>query len=367
MSKVFKVMCVLGTRPEIIKMAPVIKEALNNPKIKIMVVHTGQHYSHELDEKIFKDLELPPAHINIQVGSGSHAQMTAKMMVKLEKVFKDEKPDVVLVQGDTNTVMAAALTACKMGIKVGHIEAGLRSNDRTMPEEINRIVTDSISDYLFPPTKESTANLRAENIPAHKVHTVGNTIVDAVHHSLEIAFKKSTILKDKLLEHKNYLLFTVHRPSNTDTKEALHTIVETLEHLAQKDVVFWPMHPRAEAKLEEHGLLERVKNIANLYIGPPVGFLDNLLLQASAKVVVTDSGGMQEESCILGTPTVTIRDNTERPETLHVGANRLAGNDKMRVLEAIEEAKSEAENGKTWANPFGDGTAAQQILQCITV
>jgi len=350
---------ILGTRPEIIKMAPIIREC-ERRKLDYFVLHTGQHYSHQMDSIFFEQLELPAPKYNLDVGSASHAEQTGRIMTGVEKVLMDERPDVVLVQGDTNTVLAGALAASKLHIKVGHVEAGLRSYDRTMPEEINRIVADHISDYLFAPTENSRENLRKEGISDQKIHVTGNTIVDSVYQNLEIAKRKVNVLADLGLKPKEYFLVTAHRQENVDSRERLGEIIKGLELVCREfelPMVF-PMHPRTRKMREEFGFdLDGIKVIE------PLGFLEFLQLEANARLALTDSGGVQEETCILGVPCVTLRENTERPETVDVGANVRAGIQAANVLESTRIMYSR-EN--IWKNPFGDGRAGKRIVELFS-
>ena len=354
-----KISVILGTRPEIIKLAPLIK-ILQGKKADFFVLHTGQHYSYELDKVFFEQLVLPAPKYNIDAGSGSHAEETGKILVGAEKILREEKPAVVVVEGDTNSVLAGALTAAKLGIKVGHVEAGLRSYDRSMPEEINRILTDHISDYLFAPTPRSRQILLGEGIPESRISVTGNTIVDAVFQNLELAKKRPDIIKELRLRPGHYFLVTVHRQENVDSPARFASILEGLGRLAASSglPVVYPIHPRSRKKLREFGLEPR-----GLTIIDPVDFFGFLRLESQARLVLTDSGGVQEEACILGVPCVTMRDNTERPETLEVGANILSGASAERIVAAAETMLARA--GK-WANPFGDGRASERIANIIT-
>ena len=349
---------ILGTRPEIIKMAPVIRECQRRG-LDYSIIHTGQHYSYQMDRIFFEQLELPQPDHNLDVGSGNHGEQTGRILADLEAVLMAERPDVVLVQGDTNTVMAGALAASKLHIKVGHVEAGLRSYDRSMPEEINRVVADHVSDYCFAPTETSKANLLKEGIAEEKIHVTGNTIVDSVYQNLEIAMRKVNILADLGLEPKGYFLVTSHRQENVDSKERLGEIIRGLEMVKSEfglPVVF-PVHPRTRKMVESFGFeLDGIRAIE------PLGFLEFLQLEAGARLALTDSGGVQEEACILGVPCVTLRDNTERPETLDVGANMLAGTVSQRIMDG---ARNMLEAGESWKNPFGDGNAGQRIIQIL--
>ncbi len=354
-----KIVIILGTRPEIIKMSPVIREC-ERRGIDYFILHTGQHYSHEMNKVFFEELELPhQPEYNLNVGSGTHAEQTGKIMIGVEKVLMKEMPDVVLVQGDTNTTLAGALAATKLHIKVGHVEAGLRSYDRRMPEEINRILTDHVSDYLFAPTEKAKQNLLKEGINENKIFITGNTIVDAVYQNLEIAKKKVNVLKDLGLKPKEYFLVTAHRQENVDAKERLKGILRGLEliHEEFSIPVIFPIHPRTQKRIKEFGLTFNGVVVTN-----PVGFLEFLQLEANAKLVLTDSGGAQEETCILKVPCVTLRDNTERPETLEVGSNILAGTRPKRIVESV---KTMLNKENKWKNPFGDGKTGERIIKLI--
>ncbi|MHB8163135.1 MAG: non-hydrolyzing UDP-N-acetylglucosamine 2-epimerase [Methanoregula sp.] len=353
---------VLGTRPEIIKMAPVIR-ACQRTETDYSILHTGQHYSYEMDRIFFDELELPPADYNLDVGSGSHAEQTGKIMTGIERIFLKERPDIVLVQGDTNTVMAAALAATKLHIPVGHVEAGLRSFDRSMPEEINRVVTDHIADLLFAPTNLSRNHLLHEGIDAKKIHVTGNTVVDAVYQNQDIAQKRTKILHDLGLTPDKYLLATAHRAENVDVKERLEGIITALSYLSEKYAmpVIFPMHPRTQKMLRDFQI-----SSPGITILQPVGYLEFLELEAHAALVLTDSGGLQEESCILKVPCVTLRENTERPETIDVGANVLAGTDPVTIVDAAAKMMSAERN---WDNPYGDGDSGERVVgicrECI--
>ena len=351
-----KIAIVLGTRPEIIKMAPIIRECQNR-QLDHFVLHTGQHYSYSMDKIFFEDLELGEANHYLEVGSGTHGVQTGKILEGTERVFMEEQPDVVLVQGDTNTVMAAALAATKLGIKVGHVEAGLRSFDRTMPEEINRVIADHISDYLFAPTEASGKYLSDEGI-TDSVFVTGNTIVDAVFQARDIAERKSNILNKLGLNPGEFILATAHRAENVDNAARLSSMINGIRMTGESlglEVLF-PMHPRTSARIDEFKI-----SLDGVRVIDPVGFLDFLQLESNARIILSDSGGVQEEACILGVPCVTLRDNTERPETIEVGANMLAGIESGKIYHAANMMLDR----KDWDNPFGDGTASQQIIDII--
>ena len=354
-----KIAVTLGTRPEIIKMAPVIRE-LEIRKADFFVLHTGQHYSYNLDGVFFEQLKLHQPEYNVGAGSGSHAEQTARILVGVEKILLKESPDIVLVQGDTNSVLATAMVASKLHIKVGHIEAGLRSYDRAMPEEINRILADHCSDYLFAPTEKAKAILLSEGIPEAKISVTGNTIVDAVYQNLEIAREQSKILDNLQLSPQKYILVTLHRQENVDNRERFTSILEGLDKAAFefKMPLIYPIHPHSRKKMEELNL-----KAPKITLIDPVDFLDFLQLESNARLVLTDSGGVQEETCIIGVPCVTMRDNTERPETVEVGANLLAGASPDKILEC---ARTMIGKRKKWQNPFGDGKAAEKIVNILS-
>jgi len=355
---------VFGTRPEIIKLSPVIRAFLKLG-VKPLLVHTGQHYDYEMSRVFIEELELPEIDYHLEVGSGTQAEQTGRAMIKIERVLMKERPDVTLVQGDTNTVLAGALASVKLKVPVAHVEAGLRSFDRTMPEEINRILTDHASEVLFPPTEEARKNLEREGI-TENVYVVGNTIVDAVLENSKIAERKSDVLKRLGLRRKDYMVVTAHRSENTDRRENLRKLIEILESLPLTAV--YPLHPRTRTRLKEFGLWDRLNSVDNLIVTEPLGYLDFLKLEKNAFAVLTDSGGIQEEAAVLGVPCLTLRYNTERPETLKVGANVLVGLEKDRVLRYIERLLNEKEFYERMANapnPFGDGKAGERIARIL--
>ena len=354
-----KVAVVLGTRPEIIKMSPVIRELEKRPE-NYFILHTGQHYSYDLDRVFFQQLKLPQSKYNLEVGSGSHAEQTAKILIGVENVLREESPDIVLAEGDTNSVFAGALAATKLHIKVGHVEAGLRSYDRNMPEEINRILTDHCSDYLFAPTPKAEQILLGEGVPKEKIFVTGNTIVDAVYQNLEIAKEKGNTLGTLNLVAGQYFLVTFHRQENVDNPGRFASILEGLDRVATEFHLptVYPIHPHSRKKMNEFGLSPRSTTLID-----PVGFLEFLQLESNARLVLTDSGGVQEEACILGIPCVTLRDNTERPETLDVGSNLLAGTLPDKILRCT---RLMLDRESKWSNPFGDGKAGRRIVRIVT-
>ena len=349
---------VMGTRPEIIKMSPVVR-ACHSKGLDFFILHTGQHYSYSMDKVFFEELELPEPKHNLEVGSGSHGEQTGKIITGVQKILLKERASITLVQGDTNTVLGAALAASKLGIKIGHVEAGLRSFDRTMPEETNRILADHISDYLFAPTKAAKQNLANEGI-RKGVYVTGNTIVDAVNQNLVFAERKSKLLGEMGLAKKGYILATAHRQENVDNAARLKGIIEGLKTVGKKMSmpVLLPAHPRTQHRLKEFGI-----DISGISVVDPIGYLDFLKIEANAALILTDSGGIQEEACILGVKCVTLRENTERPETIQVGSNALAGTDPKRIL--AQSNKMLKSKGK-WKNPFGDGHAAKRIVERIS-
>ena len=353
-----KIALVLGTRPEIIKMAPVIRE-LEKRSESYFILHTGQHYSYNLDRVFFEQLALPPAKYNLEVGSGSHAEQTGKILVGVEEVLLDEKPDIVVVEGDTNSVFAGALAAVKIHIKVGHVEAGLRSYDRSMPEEINRILADRCSDFLFAPTQKAEIILLGEGIPGEKIFVTGNTIVDAVYQNLEVVRTKGNALSAPHLNPGEYFLVTLHRQENVDNPARFLSILKGLDRVAAEFhlPVIYPVHPHSRKRMQEFNLEPQ-----NLTLVDPVDFLSFLKLESNARLILTDSGGVQEEACILGVPCVTLRDNTERPETLEIGANILAGDSSDKILECVKVMLGKEND---WGNPFGDGKAGVRIVDIM--
>mgnify|MGYP002640491214 FL=1 len=350
---------ILGTRPEIIKCSSTIRALQARDDFDFFVVHTNQHYDHNLDAVFFKELELPPVDYNLQVGSLSHGKQTGIMLERIEAVLDQRKPDVVVVQGDTNTVLAGGLAAAKLHIPVAHLEAGLRSFDRRMPEEINRVMVDHISSFLFAPTEGGVKHLASEGL-TDGVYNVGNSVVDAVFQHLELAERRTDSLVNQFPE--KFLLATVHRDSNTDDQQRLETLLRFLEEVAKKTgyPVIFPAHPRTTNRLQRFGLEGLMKEVSQwVTIMEPIGYLDFLLAQKRAELVITDSGGVQEECCILGTPSVTVRSTTERPETIHDGANLLAPTG-PKAVEAVLEMLDK--RGQKWRNPFGDGTTGEQVL-----
>jgi UDP-N-acetylglucosamine 2-epimerase (non-hydrolysing) len=349
------ILIVIGTRPEIIKMSPIIREC-NYQGLEYSVVHTGQHYSYAMDRIFFEQLDLSLPEYNLDVGSGTHGAQTAAILRGIENILQKKSPGIVLVQGDTNTVCAGALAAVKLHIPVGHVEAGLRSFDRSMPEEINRIIADHVSDQLYAPTALSHQNLVQEGINAEKITITGNTVVDAVWQNIRIAQQKVHPLEELGLESSRYFLVTAHRAENVDDPLRLADILNGLKQISEHFgfPVIFPMHPRTQKMVSEFSL-----STEGIRVIDPVGYLQFLILESMAAVLLTDSGGVQEESCILSVPCVTLRENTERPETVTAGSNILSGTNPEKMLAATDQM---IDIPRTWDNPFGDGDAAHRII-----
>lgn len=353
-----KLAFILGTRPEIIKLSPLIKEC-NKRKIKYFVIHTNQHYSYKLDAIFFRDLDLSKPEYNLNVGSSPHGKQTGEMLKKIEDVLVKEKPSFVIVEGDTNTVLAGALAASKLCFPVVHVEAGLRSYDRKMPEEVNRILADHCSDILFAPTWLQKKILKLEGINK-KVFIVGNTIVDVVKNNFFVAKRKSKVIDELKLKPKQYFLLTIHRQENVDYKKRIEDIFSGVSAVAKKSnlLVVYPIHPRTSKMLKRFNIMVP----KNIRLIEPVGYFDFLVLEKNASLIFTDSGGVQEEACILKVPCITLRDNTERPETVFVGANIVSGTDPKFI---IKNANIFLKEKRKWDNPFGDGHSAKKIIDII--
>lgn len=358
-----KICNVVGARPNFMKIAPLIDEMRRHPDLAATLVHTGQHYDEKMSKLFFQDLGLPKPDVYLGVGSGGHGEQTGKVMIEFEKILNANKPDIVLVVGDVNSTIACGLVAVKMGVQLAHVEAGLRSFDRTMPEEINRILTDQISDYLFLTERAAKENLLREGISADKIHFVGNVMIDSLLKQREHA-ERSAILNDLKLEAGRYGLITLHRPSNVDVRENLENILQALFDLQRDLPLVFPVHPRTRKQMKLFGLEERVAAAANLILTDPLGYLDFLKLMAHARLVVTDSGGIQEETTVLGVPCLTVRENTERPVTVSEGTNIVIGMSRERILE--ESCEILAGRGKAGRRPeLWDGRAAERIVQVL--
>jgi len=389
-------MLVAAARPNFMKIAPLMRAIARHERIRPVLVHTGQHYDKNMSEAFFRDLGIPEPDIHLGIGSGSHAQQTGRVMIAFEEILLGEKPDLILVVGDVNSTMACALAAVKLHIPVAHVEAGLRSFDRTMPEEINRLVTDAVSDYLFTPSPDGDENLLREGVAEEKIHLVGDIMVDSLLYHLEQA-KRTPILDDLGLRRHDgapgfqgdngimpYALVTLHRPSNVDDRESFTRIMDGLRRVASRVPVLFPMHPRTRKQVTVHGLEsvftfhERddhgpffqvhreatTGNPSTIHVFPPLGYLEFLNLMARAAVVLTDSGGIQQETTVINIPCITLRDTTERPITLTEGTNVLVHNDPDRIEEeAIRALEGRSRRGACPA--IWDGRTAERIVATL--
>lgn len=349
---------VVGARPNFMKAAPVLFALRAYPQVRQVLVHTGQHYDRKMSDVFFDELGLPKPDLNLEVGSGSHAVQTAEVMMRFEKVALAEKPDVVVVYGDVNSTIAAALVSAKLGIRVAHVEAGLRSRDFTMPEEINRILTDRITEWFFTPSRDADDNLRAEGVPVDRIFMVGNCMIDTLARLLEHARRPA--LAD--LEGK-FALVTLHRPSNVDDPAMLVRIMETLERLAVGIKVVFPIHPRTRQRLSETRWTQSDPK-GRLMLCGPLGYLEFLWLQQHATAVLTDSGGIQEETTFLRVPCLTLRDNTERPITCEIGTNQLVARDMERVEREIGRILR-GEMRPSEVPPLWDGLAGERVARIL--
>jgi UDP-N-acetylglucosamine 2-epimerase (non-hydrolysing) len=361
-----KLIIVAGARPNFMKLAPIVAAGKRRAsEFQMTVVHTGQHYDAAMSDAFFRDLNLPPPDVYLGVGSGSHAAQTAAVIQTFEPVVLKEKPDWVVVVGDVNSTLACALVCAKLNIKVAHVEAGLRSRDRSMPEEINRLLTDQIADLLLTPSKDADTNLRAEGIPQARIRFVGNVMIDSLTAQIDRA-RASTILTRLKLREKKYAVLTLHRPSNVDDQNAFVRILAALEQLAGRLPVVFPAHPRTQKMIDELGLRSRIEDTKNLCVIEPVGYLDFLRLMSSARLVLTDSGGIQEETTVLGIPCITLRENTERPITVEMGTNTIAGTDTNRIIAAAERALTASLGESARRVPeLWDGHTADRILDAL--
>ncbi len=350
-----KIASVIGARPQFIKEAPLVREL--RKEHEELIIHTGQHYDYEMSRIFFSDLKIPEPDYNLGVGSGPHGKQTAEMLAKLESVFVKEKPDMVIVSGDTNTTLAGALAASKLKLRLAHIESGMRSFDKSMPEEINRILADHASDFLFCSTRIAVQNLMKEGI-SKNVFNAGDVMIDAIRENIGIAEKKSNILDKLKLKGRKYVVATVHRAGNTDDKKNMSAIIEAF--IASKETIVFPIHPRTEKCLKSYGLYKKLKNSGIAAI-KPIGYTDMLVLEKNASKILTDSGGMQKESYFFRVPCITLRDETEWVETVEDGWNILAGADKPKILNAI---KNFSPKGRQHED-YGNGNASKNIARII--
>ncbi len=366
MNELGPVVCVVGARPNFMKMAPILRAmASHTPPLPVLLVHTGQHYDKDMSDRLFEDLRLPRPDVNLEVGSGTHAVQTAEVMRRFEPIVDTHKPSCVVVVGDVNSTLACSLVAVKKGVPVVHIEAGLRSNDRAMPEEINRILTDQISDRLYLTERTAQDNLAREGIPAERVAFVGNVMIDSVVFGRANAPKAQSTLQAHqvdpkfLLHPAGYGVVTLHRPSNVDDADTLRALLGVLGEVAADVPLIFALHPRTRGNIERFGLMDLI-DPARMVMLPPQGYLDMLGLMAGATVVLTDSGGLQEETTALGVPCLTLRENTERPITVDQGTNILVGRDRTAILAAMQDILNG--RGKRGRVPeYWDGHAAERI------
>ena len=359
-----EIICVAGARPNFMKIAPLMAAFKKRPEVRTFLVHTGQHYDERMSRLFFEQLGIPRPDINLEVGSASHAVQTAEIMQRFEPVVLQEQPDVVLVVGDVNSTIACALVAAKLHVPVAHVEAGLRSFDRRMPEEINRVLTDAIGDFLFVTEPSGVANLKAEGVPDEKVHFVGNVMIDTLLANLDKA-RASRVLEDLGLEPRGYVAMTLHRPSNVDDSQVLGRVLGAVREVAAELPVVFPAHPRTRKNMEEFGYFEAGgRESDRLRIVEPLGYLEFLKLMAEARLVLTDSGGIQEEATILKVPCLTLRENTERPVTVEVGCNQIVGTDPERILSAFRRVM-ETETFECPAPEKWDGHAAERIADVL--
>lgn len=361
-----KVLNVVGARPNFMKVAPIV-DAMRRRSDDFLplIVHTGQHYDAQMSDAFFNDLGIPKPDVYLGVGSGSHAVQTAAVMQQFEPVVLEHRPDWVLVVGDVNSTIACALVCVKLGIKVAHVEAGLRSRDRAMPEEINRLLTDQIADLLLTPSTDGDENLRAEGIPNERIRFVGNVMIDSLFHQLERA-GTSTVREDLGIAGIDYAALTLHRPSNVDDRDTFERLLTALEAIGARLPVIFPVHPRTRGRIDEFGLTDRVAAATNLRLVDPLGYLDFLRLYSGARLVLTDSGGIQEETTALGIPCLTLRENTERPITVTHGTNQVVGTDTAKIVAAANAIldKPRSKIAPT-PPPFWDGRTADRILDAL--
>ncbi len=359
-----KIVNVVGARPNFIKIAPLIR-AMNKTdgRIEHILVHTGQHYDDDMSDTFFSQLKLPNPDINLGVGSASHAEQTAKIMIEFEKVLLKHSPKIIVVVGDVNSTIACSLVASKLGIKVAHIEAGLRSFDRSMPEEINRILTDAISDYLFTTEQAAEENLRREGISSEKVFFVGNVMIDSLQFCLS-QIRENPLPFDGIKEGE-YAVVTLHRPSNVDNPTILKDILSSLKEISLQIKLVMPIHPRTLSNIRAFGLIDELESIStNAIITGPIGYIEMLLMNKSAKMIITDSGGLQEEATYLGIPCITLRKNTERPVTLSLGTNVIVGTDRALLRSYFEKIMAN-DFKKGQIPPLWDGKAAERIVRIL--
>jgi UDP-N-acetylglucosamine 2-epimerase (non-hydrolysing) len=359
-----KILSVVGARPNLVKIAPLLREMQKHREIQPVLVHTGQHYDERLSDLFFRQMGIRLPDVNLGVGSGSHASQTADVLRGMETVLKEHQPDVLVVVGDVNSTLAASLAAAKLGIRIAHVEAGLRSYDRRMPEEINRVLTDAISDLLFVTERDAIENLLREGRSRDQIHFVGNVMIDALTQYLPLA-RQSRVGEDLGLvvngEWRPYALLTLHRPSNVDDPERLRELLETIEKIAATLPVVFPVHPRTRQRMLDAGINEH----PGVILVPPLGYLEFICLLSWAKIVLTDSGGIQEETTALGVPCLTLRENTERPVTIREGTNQLVGLEPTRIFAAAKEIMNSTTVSTRRIPQYWDGHAAERIINIL--
>jgi len=356
-----KILNVVGARPNFMKMAPIVAAIQRrSSEVTQLLVHTGQHYDETMSASFFRDLEMPPPDLNLEVGSGTHAEQTAMVMLAIEPVIVAEKPDWVVVVGDVNSTLAAALTATKLGVKVAHVEAGLRSFDRTMPEEINRVLTDRVSDLLLTPSEDADRNLLAEGIAPERIVRVGNVMMDSLFAQLERA-KQSAVLDELQLSPREFAVVTLHRPANVDDATTLKNIFAALTTIAAELPIVFPIHPRTRSRLADFG----IEAPPTIKLIEPLGYRDFLQLWRNARLALTDSGGLQEETTALGIPCLTLRDNTERPITVTQGTNQVVGRAPDRIIAAAFEILRRGQSLQPRIPELWDGRAAERIIAAL--
>lgn len=359
-----KIIAVVGARPNFVKMAPILEALARYSRVETVLVHTGQHYNKSLSKVFFEELELPRPDIDLGIGSGTHARQTAKIMAAFEKRLLKDRPDLVLVVGDVNSTVAAALAAVKLHVRVAHVEAGLRSFNRRMPEEINRLLTDQIGDYLFTTSRPAGENLLREGVEKRKIFFVGNVMIDSLKRFLAGAEESSRILSRLKLAPGEYGVLTLHRPEIVDNKAALKKVLGILGGVGRRLPVVYPVHPRTAKMFRVFGLEKRLRSLPGIIVTPPLGYLDFLKLLARARLVLTDSGGIQEETTVLGVPCLTLRTETERPITCVEGTNTVVGLDEKKIEREVEKILSG--KGKRGRVPeLWDGKAAPRIAKIL--
>lgn len=363
MSGYYRIINIVGARPNLPKIAPLLREMQRHPEIEPLLVHTGQHYDENLSNIFFHQMGIPAPHVNLGVGSGTHAEQTAEILKRVEPILLEQQPDLVLVVGDVNSTIAVSLAAVKMGIPVAHVEAGLRSFDRSMPEEINRVLTDALAEYLFVTEADGVDNLLKEGRPRESIYLVGNVMIDSLLHFLP--FAQQSLIGDELgLRNgkgwQSFGVLTLHRPSNVDSTEKLAELLGAIDAIAQQVPIVFPVHPRTQQRLKQGG----IKHHPELRLIQPLGYLDFLCLLSKATLALTDSGGIQEETTALGVPCLTLRENTERPVTVSQGTNVLVGTNPSKIVAATEQIlRGDGKKGRT--PPLWDGHAAERIVEIL--